>query len=303
MVARPEDVTAALNSPALRVPPTAVSTGAAGALQARMARFSDGAAHTRRRALVEELLPNPDELRRAAEEQTGPLLDGRRAPFDVMPLARTVPVAVLATALGVAPIDRDRTVTLVGRLCDALAPTLAPPPTPDDPDAVADELTTLLTPVGAGDFERVAAVAGILFQARDATAALIGSALLAATPADGTAPTGIGRLVERTLREEPPVQCTRRHAADPVALGGVGVPPGATVWVLLAAAETGPPAPPATFGAGPHACPGATQARAVAGGFLSATLARGLRPVPGQRMGYEPRPNLRLPTRLLMERR
>lgn len=69
-----------------------------------------------------------------------------------------------------------------------------------------------------------------------------------------------------------------------------------------AAAQHGPPSPPATFGAGPHRCPGAAHAVALATGVLTALRADGWRPVPGQPVNYEPRPNLRLPSTVLVDR-
>lgn len=104
------------------------------------------------------------------------------------------------------------------------------------------------------------------------------------------------------LRQHAPVQSTRRFAAHDLNLCGLLVPRGTAVWVLLGAAETGPQTPPATFGAGPNACPGSAHARALATGVLSAVRGGGWRAVPGQRVHYEPRPNLRLPASVLMER-
>jgi len=80
------------------------------------------------------------------------------------------------------------------------------------------------------------------------------------------------------------------------------VPRGAPVWVVVAAAEEGPPSQPATFGAGPHACPAAAHAVAVACGVLSALRTDAWQLVPGQPVGYEPRPNLRLPAAVLVQR-
>ncbi len=267
-----------------------------------MARFTDGPEHARRRALVEALLPEPGALERAAAKRTGELADITASVFDAMPVARTVPVAALAAALGVAEVDVPWVVTMTGRLCDGLAPTLGERPSTaarSEVDAAAWLLQTMLPPLGpdagAGD-ERVVAAASLLFQARDATAALIGAALLSGADEDDDA-------VARALRGQPPVQTTRRTALADVELGGVTVPRGATVWVVLAAAEVGRPEIPATFGGGRHACPGAAPAAALARGVVAGLFAAGWRPVPGQGAGYEPRPNLRLPTQVLLQRR
>lgn len=297
VVARPADVAAALASPALGVAPAGEPAGDAARLQARMARFSDGVDHPRRRSAVTALLPaldRVDDLEEAAAQRTRAAVSADTV--DAMPLARTVPVAVLATALGVAPADTARVAVATGRYCDAVAPPAEP-----DVDDAARSLTALLEPLAPGDNEHLVAAVSVLFQARDATAALVGCALLLGAAGFGDGPGTAGQWVERALRHDPPVQCTRRVALDDVELGGVVVPRGATVWVLLASAEVGPPDPPATFGSGPHACPGPPLATALARGVVSGLLAGGMRPVPGQPVNYESRANLRLPVRVLME--
>ncbi|MEE6264023.1 cytochrome P450 [Plantactinospora sonchi] len=299
LVARPDDVDAALVAPELAViPPGRPDVSAAGRLRARMARFSDGPDHARRRSLARALLPDPDRAARAAAAETVARVGDRGGPVDVMPVARTVPVAVLAAALGVDPTEIDRVVMLTGRLCDAFAPVPRPTVSPAEADAAAEGLRELLRPAVGSAQERLAAAAGLLFQARDATAALIGSALLA-----DDSPAEPDRRIETVLRRQAPVQSTRRWARADLLLGGALVPRGAEVWLLLAAAETpGRSTGPATFGGGPHACPGRTLAAALARGVVGAVLDRGFRPVPGQPVAYEARPNLRLPVRVLVAR-
>jgi cytochrome P450 len=267
-------------------------------LQARMARFSEGAAHGHRRALVQVLLPDAASVEWGAWSRTSAALADWRGRRDAMDLARRVPVAVLADAAGVAPAAIDAVTQLTGELCAALA---GPGPGADGAaasgDAAAMELLAALR--GRDDEERAVAAASILFQARDATAGLIGLALSAAAhPPRATA----ADLVERALRTDPPVQWTSRAAAVPVTIGGVSIPAGARVWILLAMADRGEPWPPATFGGGRHACPGRLVATALARGVVAAILDGGWRPVPGQAPGYEPRPNLRIPVSVLMER-
>lgn len=298
VVARPEDVDAALTIRALSVTPPDASFGDATRLQTRMARFSDGADHARRRGLTEALLAGVSNVEKTAAAQTEAIIRDRPCPFDLMPLARTVPVAVLAAALGIPPADIARIVALTGQLCDALSPSLAARSPSPDADLAARNLVSLLEPAGPWDEEQVAAAAGVLFQARDATAALIGAAVLGDDHEIGD----VGQRIDRALRQDAPVQCTRRYAVDEVVLGDVTVPKGSQVWVMLAAAERGASAPPATFGAGPHACPGSSLAIALARGVVTAVRRRGLRPVPGQRVEYEARPNLRLPAHIWMAR-
>jgi cytochrome P450 len=60
-------------------------------------------------------------------------------------------------------------------------------------------------------------------------------------------------------------------------------------------------APPMAFGRGAHACPGAAQATALAHGVVEAFTTGGWR-VTGPPVQWEPRPNLRMPAQVLMER-
>jgi len=298
IISRPDDVAEALSSTALTVSRSDEPVGDAESLQARMARFSDGVGHLRRRALVQARLSGLGVLEEATALRIGPLVGAKANPFDVMPLARTVPVAVLAAALGVAEVDVGPVTSLTAALCDALAPSREARSPPDDIDHVARKLTTLLRPLGPVD-DDVIATLSVLFQARDATAALIGATLLAA----GVEPSGsVDQLVESVLRHEAPVQCTRRFAVADVVVGGTTLTKGSSVLVMLNAPQSRPGAEAATFGAGAHACPGSSPAREIARGFVSAVLAGGWRPVPEQPVTYEPRPNLRLPSRVMVQR-
>ena len=346
VVARPDDVAAALSSAALIVGTAGQPSGAARRLQTQMARFTDGPAHQRRRDLVQELLPDAAHLERDARSMTSAEMAGCRGRWDAMDLARRVPCAVLAASLGTAPEAAgtapeaaDRLAGLTGQLCVALTPRtgtgLASGDGPADGGGAAERdaaegdaaatalLAELAAPVrprrpggpseadgpaavagqhergGSRGEERAVAAVSILFQARDATAGLIGLALSAAAGHPQAAAADLVRLAERG---DPPVQCTRRVAARPVTIGGVTIPAGALVWILLATADRGDPWPPATFGGGPHACPARLAATALARGVVGAILDGGWRPVPGQPVSYEPRPNLRIPVSVLLER-
>jgi cytochrome P450 len=299
-----EDVAAALASPAMSVAPVATETGDARRLQARMARFSDAPYHARRRDLVQEMLPSAPGLKDAAAERTRAVLPTCGPRFDLMSIARTVPVATLAAAMGV-PADRVAGITTqIGRLCDALAPSheAAVAERPDGDSAVrelAKALTAVLTTRPRTE-EALAAAVGVLFQARDATAALVGATVLLEDQdfAGGDPEPQIGRA----LREQAPVQSTRRVALEDTRLGSGHVPAGASLWISLAAAERGGPVAPATFGSGPHACPGSAHAIALTRGIVAAVYAAGYRLLRDQTVEFEPRPNLRMPSKVLVAR-
>ncbi len=300
VVAGARDVAAALASPALTVAavPGRSSVGPAARLLASMARFSDGPDHRRRRELLASLLPPVPRLARTAAVRTNDYLNRRNASFDVMPLARQLPAEVLAGALGLAQADAARAATLTGMLCDAVTPSLLPREgTAAIGDAAAVQLTTLMASRWGQDDERITAAVSILFQARDATAALIGAAVLA----DGRAAVSAAQQVEHVLRHEAPVQCTRRTALTEAHIGDAKIPAGAPVWIFVATAERGSGVP-ATFGSGPHGCPGAAHAGAIARQVVTVLAAEGWRPVAGQRIDLEPRPNVRVPARVLVTR-
>jgi cytochrome P450 len=296
-------VAAALASPALSVASAGGrAAGAAAELVARMARFSDGEDHRRRRGVVAGLLPPVARIITITADRVNDYLLRRTSTFDVMPMARQLPAEVLARGLGLPAAKADRAAFLTGVLCDAITPALQPRKLPPDAaDAAAQELEALFGQhLPDANTDRVDAAVSILFQARDATAALIGTAVLAASGDRGDRQSP-GLRVEHVLRRDAPVQCTRRTAIAEAAIADVTVPAGAAVWIFLATAEQGS-GMPATFGSGPHACPGAAHATAIARQVVTVIDAEGWRPVSAQRIDYEPRPNLRVPARVLVTR-
>jgi hypothetical protein len=215
------DPSTMLSDPAFEVPPVPDAPRGIAWLRANVARFSRGTDHARRRALATALLDpvDPGVLRKRAAE----LAPGRSG--DV---AREVTVEVLAEALGLAvPAGA---VIAVGR---AYHPHLDAGP---DTDAA---VATLVEACGGTWDEATAARIGLLVQACDATAALVGNAL----PRTGDVDTAVAD----TLRDDPPVRVTRRvRDGVPVTVDLIGLP----------------------FGAGPHACPGRYHAIAIARGIL-----------------------------------
>lgn len=276
-------------------------------LRASVARFSSGSAHERRRGLVADELSQVDTaaLRREAFRRTTEVLraaDGQ--PLDVMAqIARAVPVGLLAEVIGLpgTPVDA---VTAVAR---AYHPATKA-------DRVANRALALLVDAcgGVAD-EATAARIGLLVQACDATAGLVGNALLAVLRGEFDCPAEA--IVAETLRHDPPVRSTRRAAAVDVQLPGLEVAAETLVQLDLAAANRDVavfpdpdrfdpardrPGRHLTFGAGPHSCPGRAHAVAIAAGIVDA--ARTCRLV-RQDVGYEPSANLRVPARLVVTSR
>lgn len=298
--------------PPADAPGPATVTGVAW-LRTHVSRFSNGAAHSARRALVVTELRrmSPATLRRRAGERTTALLfalDGVQ--IDLMArVARAVPVEVLAQALGVdTPVWTD-----VAAVARAYHPGT-------DADPAADEAVARLVKVfGARADDTTAARIGLLVQACEATAGLIGNAMLAMSHRAPTAP--VDGVLTETLRHDPPVRLTHRVAVVPARVEDRRFAPGTVVRLNLAAANRDPevfddpdrfdPTRPdrgaqLTFGAGTRPCPGSMHAVAIAAGVLEAL--RGYRVVdtdaaPDTDASRDQPASLRVPGRLTVSRR
>ena len=135
----------------------------------------------------------------------------------------------------------------------------------------------------SGDHETlIANLIGLFSQTFEATAGLIGNALLAVMRDPLLLEAGVEDLIAETQRFDPSVQNTRRFVAAPCEIEGVNFQSGDVILLLLASANRDPllnDSPDAflvdrphrrsfTFGAGRHQCPG----HALALGIASATL-------------------------------
>jgi cytochrome P450 len=300
---RHADVVAALADARLDVPPPGDEAGPMAEFRRSVSRFCDGAEHPARRAAVAGALKPVDveALRAETRDRMSVLMDRLRGDrVDLVPLLRTVPVGVLAEALGV-PGERSRTVAgQVATVARAYPPGAAAEAVADADRAIV-RLTELLGP------DRLAVLGCVLVQACEATAGLIANTLRG-LPAPGVSERPDPEVaLARTLRLDPPVRATSRVALSPLVAGGRPVAAGSTVLLDLAAAagdgesrgpdgpETGHAAPRSlvSFGSGPRRCPGEEAALALAAGAVEATSHCVLTEV-----AYGPPGNLRVPTRL-----
>ncbi|MEG1053299.1 MAG: cytochrome P450 [Janthinobacterium sp.] len=121
----------------------------------------------------------------------------------------------------------------------------------------------------------LANLVGLLSQTCDATAGLLGNAIVAlrAQPQLSTrlsaAPGLWPAMLREVSRHDPAIHNTRRYTADAVTFDGVRVPAGQMIVVVLASAgdaEFG-------FGHGRHACPGRSIAQTIATACLQAWAA------------------------------
>jgi cytochrome P450 len=254
----PAQVRAILADPGYRVPDPGrgAPAGTMAWLRQNVARLSNGADHERRRELAEDLLRrlDPGVLRAGARDATNAAVDATGGrPFDAMTLvARRVPVRVLAEALDVA--DPEQATGQLAAVAGAFLPGMVDRGTADVSVARLAEL------LPAGPDEQVAARIGLLVQAYEATAGLIGNAVAAGMQA--AVPRPAADVVAQTVRSNPPVRFTRRVT-----------PSGETIALDLTAARDDP-AGHLAFGSGPRACPGAAHARALAEGAVEPLLGR-----------------------------
>jgi Cytochrome P450 len=217
-----------------------------------------------------------------------------------MPAARAVPVAALATALGVPAGLSGDIAEAVAVIASAYLPGAVAEPVPADQAVIRLEAM-----LGNPEPGRFAALAVLLVQSCDATAGLIGNTLGQILPR--RAPGAVDAAVAETLRFDPPVRATVRIACEAVRIGDTAIPAAATVILDLAAANRDPAvfADPdsfdpsrterasLTFGSGYRPCPGDNAAFEMAAGFVEAAIGCELAEI-----RYGPSANLRVPFRL-----
>jgi cytochrome P450 len=339
-------VTAVLTSDLCRVRPPAEPVprallgSPAGELFGHFVRMNDGAGHCPFRGALATALDALDP-RRVAEPSrrwARVLADGIDEDADrgrLADFAFRLPGMAIGSLLGVPDEDLDRTVLWASRFVAAATPGCSPE-TLEEGKAAAGHLLDLFRSllarstggllatlaaearrVGRGDETVIVANAiGLLFQAYDATAGLIGNTLIALA-ADrnlegqaGVDPSLLEQAVLETLRHDPPVQNTRRFVAQDGAVAGEAMREGEAILVVLAAANRDPVANPDperfdpsrrdrrifTFGAGGHACPGERLATTIAWAGVAELLHCGVDPGRfAATRAYRPAANVRVP--------
>lgn len=157
---------------------------------------------------------------------------------------------------------------------------------------------------------------GLFSQTFDATAGLVGNSVVTLTQYRDvaarlrTAPFDIHAFVHEVARFDPAVHNTRRFVRETISIDGVTLQPGDAVLVVLAAASRDEAVsasadqfaidreqmPLFGFGAGRHACPGETIARAMTAGVVAGLIANGFNfEEPALRWTYRPSLNSRIP--------
>lgn len=310
-------VTAVLTSNRCRVRPPAEPVpralvgSAVGEIFAQLVRMNDGPTHIRLKPAVSQAVASlegrrpGDEARRWAAHLAAELRPavelGHLADY-----AFRLPVYVVSSLLGVPDTRLPATAEAVGDFVGALAPG-APPEALERGAAAAERL---LDAVGGGRDATAANRVGLLSQAYEATAGLIGNTLVALARHPGARHAPLAAVIREVARHDAPVQNTRRFVAEPGEVGGQALQEGDAVLVVLAAANHDAAVNPAperfevrrrerrlfTFGLGVHACPGEALASAIAEAAARQLLDSGLEPdgvLDGLR--YRASPNTRVP--------
>ncbi|HEV7760501.1 MAG TPA: hypothetical protein VGO78_15970 [Acidimicrobiales bacterium] len=239
-------VEAALADPAL-VPPAAppsIGAGPTADLRAAMARFGAGAEHHERRTEVVAAVeaPDPARLRAAAAARTLPRLTGGRIEA-LADVGYRVPVPTLAAALGALDADEDadgltddvrRVAEVIGRGAPSSAAS----------DGAASRLLDRFAAHPAGAVPLVS----VLYQAHDATAALLAATLVSH---------------HCGMPRRSAIAGTLRTAVADTVVGGTPIAAGTVVALDLDASGL-------ERGAGPHRCPGFDLAQALVAGMVDA---------------------------------
>ncbi|SBT39922.1 cytochrome P450 [Micromonospora auratinigra] len=304
VLTRHADVLAALTEPRCTVPVAPGGPpGTLAWLRATVSRFSAPDRHPARRAIGTAALAglDPDELSAAAARRTERELTGPGRLDVLVGPARRVPLEVLAARLGLA--DPTAAAPAVVVVAAAYHPGAGAAAVARADRAVA----TLLALSPPAPAEVAANRIGLLVQACDATAGLIGAAVRHGLAAPAAVPTT--DLLAEVLRLDPPVRATRRVTTAALRLGGREIGPDTPLLLRFDAANRDPGVHPEpdrcrpgraggtlTFGAGTRGCPAERHALALAAGVLD-VLRRRCAPTDTP-VRYAPHPTLRVPSRL-----
>jgi cytochrome P450 len=316
------DAHCAVRPPDEPIPPALAGT-TTGVVFGNLARMTDGEVHHGRKRAIERALSHVSE--ETIYTETAHWATYLPVDSDLSRFGANVSIHVLGHLLGIPAEQLAATSSQVHAFARCLAPAASSEQITAGVDAAENlwsliagrlstaEPSTLLAMLRdemlAEDEDDLAVIAnaiGLLFQACDAMAGLIGNTVVELSRPDhhshivhGQRIRTIDEIVEYVLIHEAPIQNTRRWATDDTTIGNQTVRAGEMVLVALAAANLDPVvAVPVlwSFGQGAHACPGQTIARNIAAGCIEMLLERGV--IPFQLpcpLTYEPSSNARIP--------
>ncbi len=305
--------------PAAEPVPAVIAGAPAGEVFKNLVRMNDGPRHAKAKAAIGACLAafDPARLTAIARREAAALASGptgaQRHGIDRLSFA--LPVRVIAQMIGLPADLSGRCAILIGDFVRCLSPLSGPDEIARSNEAAATLLATLrdelqrpnhggfamhaeqLRSLGIEDTDALLAnLIGFLSQTYEATAGLIGNALLALArnpnlrrrvAGDDTL---LHRVIEEVARHDPPVHNTRRFVAQDCILAGEAMNAGDQILVVLASANRDPSRYERphqfdpdradrgsfTFGAGRHACAGQAIATGIASAGIQALIAHGL---------------------------
>lgn len=247
--------------------PAALLATPAQAIFASLVRMSDGASQREVKAVIETVLASfsDDEIRHTTVAVAQQLAMGLTTAEQLTRFNYALSICVLAEFLGVAHQDRS---TFVDEVLDFVR-CIAPGGSAEQMAAgavAAGKLQNRMQQADGPMFHRlcqrmsdrslaIANAIGLLFQACEGTAGLIGQTLLLANQRHQSAE----ELISVVLQQTPPIHTTRRFALQATLLDGQPLVKGQSVLVYLKTPEES-----FAFGHGAHQCPGERWARIIA---------------------------------------
>jgi cytochrome P450 len=317
------EVAEVLSSDAVRVRPpaepvpAAIAGAPAGAIFKNLVRMNDGPRHAQAKAAVGACLAAIDAsqvaaiARHDAATLAGTLDIRQRQGLDLFNF--TLPVRVVAQMIGLPEDISGRCAALTGDFVRCLSPLSGPDEIAQSNKAAESLLQILrdawrqsnglaphadrLRDLGLSENDAVLAnLVGFMSQTYEATAGLLGNALLALAhhPQFHRRVAGddalLQRVIEEAARHDPSVHNTRRFVAEDCVIAGEAMKAGEQILVVLAAANRDPAhcerphifdpdrtdRRSFTFGAGRHACAGQGIATAIAAAGIQALMAHGV---------------------------
>jgi cytochrome P450 len=295
--------------------PKTIASGLAGKVFGQLMRMNDGERQRCPRAAIEPSLQLID------DEQVRALVAARLITADADGLYKAMfrgPVCVVAALLGFSPAQGRAISELTADFVACLSP-LSNDLQLAAAHAAAEQLhgyfiellaeadSELLKAIEQrfdGDEETlIANLIGLCSQTFEATAGLIGNALIALQRQPELRDASVDALLAEVQRFDPPVQNTRRFVAQTCEIDGVRLEAGEVILVLLASANRDPllNAEPErflldrpdrgsfSFGSGRHQCPGQTLALSIAAATVREILDQG---VNLQQLTWHYRPSL-----------
>lgn len=309
VAAHPDTVREALAHPDCRVRPVhepvpAALAGAAGSLFGALVRMNDGIRHAAPKAVLQRALAGlaPALVAGRAGTIAAGMAAGIGDAATLNAFVAGVPVRTVAGLLGFADGQLPEVAARVTQYVAGLSPLASAGDIAAAHDA-AQALTGALRELVHAAPQRglladiarepwpdeqalLANLAGLLTQACEATAGLLGNCIVARLRGATANPAALVPLVAAS---DPAIHNTRRFTAGAVALGGIRVPAGQAILLVLAGA--------AGFGHGRHGCPGQALAQAIVATALQAlpTPFSPAPPLPGLAWRYRLSVNARIP--------